>query len=205
VYNVDHSSPDITTIFFDVGGVLAIDFIDWKLGDLAKKYSIPIESLQPARRKYRLRADMGEISDPEFWIKVLAEVAITAEPEDWNLYKYMVEIDGVRASVERLKENGHSVAILSNDSREMAGQRRQRFGFNRLFHDVIISSEVGCIKPHAEIYHLAARRLHTEPEQCLFIDDRPENTAGAAQVGMRTILFQNAQQLRDELEQLGLL
>ncbi len=198
-------SPSITTVFFDVGGVLAIDFIDWKLSDLANKYAIPIESLQPARKKFRLLADQGQISDPEFWSKVLAESGISATPEDWSLDKYMVEIDGVRAIVERLKENGYSVAILSNDSREMAGQRRQRFGFDQLFHDVIISSEVGCIKPQAEIYRLAAQRLQAKPEQCLFIDDRQENTDGAAKVGMRAILFRNAERLHHDLIQLGLL
>jgi FMN phosphatase YigB (HAD superfamily) len=42
------------------------------------------------------------------------------------------------------------------------------------------------------------------PENALFLDDKPENIAAAAKVGLNAVLFESIEQLRRDLEARGL-
>lgn len=65
--------------------------------------------------------------------------------------------------------------------------------------DVIVySHEVGCLKPHPWIYHLACDRLAVAPEDTVLLDGVQANVDGARAVGMRAITFaNNAQAIAD--------
>jgi FMN phosphatase YigB (HAD superfamily) len=58
-------------------------------------------------------------------------------------------------------------------------------------------------KPGADIYRLALHITQREPGECLFIDDRSLNLECARELGMRTIHFQNSNQLREDLLRSG--
>ena len=57
------------------------------------------------------------------------------------------------------------------------------------FNGVFVSSDYRMLKPDAEIYEAFLARYGLLAEECLFIDDRAENVAGAEEVGMRTFRF----------------
>ena len=82
----------------------------------------------------------------------------------------------------------------------------------RLFYDhvgdtettgAIFSYQVKCIKPEAEIYQLLLDRYHLVPQECVFIDDRPENIEAAEKLGITGIQFQNQEQAKSRLLELG--
>jgi len=198
---IDHQ---ITTILFDVGGVLLMDFVENKIIDLAKKYNISPDLLIKAKEKFRPPADTGQISDPEFWIKALEYCNVKATAEDWKLDEYMEEVDGGIEIAKTLKKNGYRIAILSNDSHEMSRQRRNKYGFDDLFHNIYISCNYGVAKPDLKIYKIALSELNAQPEQCVFIDDRLENIESSQQLGIHSILFINANQVKNDLKDLGL-
>ena len=56
------------------------------------------------------------------------------------------------------------------------------------FDGVMVSSDVHLIKPDARIYELLCSTYDLKPEECVFIDDRPENVAAAERVGMKGIV-----------------
>ena len=60
-------------------------------------------------------------------------------------------------------------------------------------------------KPNPKIYILALEKLNLNPNQTFFIDDVPEYVDAASKLGISAILFLNPQQLRLELELLGVL
>jgi putative hydrolase of the HAD superfamily len=97
------------------------------------------------------------------------------------------------------------VGALNNEARETNEFRLRTFGLRSLLQVVLSSCYLGLRKPDAAIYHRALDILGQEPGRVLFIDDRVENAAAAAAVGMRTIRFEGAAQLRGELEALGVL
>jgi HAD superfamily hydrolase (TIGR01509 family) len=57
------------------------------------------------------------------------------------------------------------------------------------FDTVVVSYEVGCAKPDAEIFELTLDRLGVAAAQALFVDDREVNLEGARRVGLRTLHF----------------
>ncbi|MFC0687215.1 HAD family hydrolase [Novosphingobium clariflavum] len=74
-----------------------------------------------------------------------------------------------------------------------------------LFGDVVVSGDEKLVKPHRAIYDLAARRFGHAPESMLFIDDNPDNIAGAAALGWQVHHFRDAETLRADLTGRGLL
>jgi putative hydrolase of the HAD superfamily len=57
------------------------------------------------------------------------------------------------------------------------------------FDRIVVSAEVGLIKPDPRIYRLALEALAVAPGEAVFVDDMPENIVGAEAVGMHGIRF----------------
>jgi len=72
------------------------------------------------------------------------------------------------------------------------------------FEAFFSSCYLGVRKPEEQIYKLALKISQREPQECVFIDDRGLNLECAREMGMHTIQFQNLDQLRQELAQLGI-
>lgn len=61
------------------------------------------------------------------------------------------------------------------------------------------SFELHALKPEEKFYRLALERIGARPEECLFIDDRPENVEGALKAGIPSLLYRGLPELKDEL------
>ncbi len=192
-------------LYFDVGDVLIMDCMQIKFPLLAAKYGLDLADLQQTRKKYRPSADSGKISDPEFWRLCLQDLGVVAQAEDWQLDSCYQEVPGVRAIVQALRAQGHRLAIITDDSREMAENRWRHWGYDGVFEQVIISSDLGITKPDERIFLHALETMQASPAESLFIDNLVSNLQGAACVGMRTLLFTSAVQLQGDLNRLGLL
>jgi putative hydrolase of the HAD superfamily len=75
----------------------------------------------------------------------------------------------------------------------------------REFKAFFSSCYLGVRKPEEGIYKLALEVTQRNPDECLFIDDRELNLECARQLQMRTIHFQDAAQLRQELAANGVI
>jgi FMN phosphatase YigB (HAD superfamily) len=198
-------SNENTVIFFDVGDVLIADCIGLKFKSLQQKYHLSLEALHALRKAHRKDADLGHISDPQFWQLVLQACGITATPDDWDLEPYYLEVPGTRDIVNQLSRRGYRLAIITDDSREMALARQNRYGYSGVFEKVIVSSHLGIVKPDERIFRFALGEMHVAPEQSVFIDNLQTNLDGAQRVGMQTILFTDAANLQRSLTALGML
>ena len=74
--------------------------------------------------------------------------------------------------------------------------------FADAFDTLVISAEVGLLKPDPRMYELALERLAVGPGQAVMVDDMPSNVAAARSLGMRGIVFQNTAQTVGELQAL---
>ena len=104
--------------------------------------------------------------------------------------------------VKRLKLN-YRLAVISN-SDPINSDNCLKKGYYEPFEELILSHELGLIKPGRRIYEVAIKRMNTRPEECLFIDDQEDCLVPARRMGMKTILFKNIRQLRAELRSLGI-
>jgi len=104
----------------------------------------------------------------------------------------------------RVKSAGSKVLLLSNTDPERFGFVRRRFPEIGLFDDLVLSYELGLLKPEPAIYLAAAERAGCPPVECVFIDDMEENVEGAIGAGLAGILYRPETDLAAELERLGL-
>jgi putative hydrolase of the HAD superfamily len=95
------------------------------------------------------------------------------------------------------------VGALNNEARETNEYRFREFGLREHLSVSLSSCYLGLRKPDPAIYHRALDILGRPAERILFIDDRAENAAAAAGVGMKAIQFKGAESLRVELVSLG--
>jgi putative hydrolase of the HAD superfamily len=59
---------------------------------------------------------------------------------------------------------------------------------------------MGLAKPDRKIYEEVARELGADPADVVFVDDRPENVAGAEAAGMTGVHYTGVDALRATLE-----
>lgn len=97
------------------------------------------------------------------------------------------------------------LAALTNWSAELFPLARARYGFLDLFETIVVSGEEGLAKPDPRIYGALSTRLGVPLSACVFIDDSPANVAAGAALGMDAVQFTDADALRGELADRGLL
>lgn len=113
-------------------------------------------------------------------------------------------IPGTVTLLKALKENGYRLYGLSNWSAETFYQVRNQYEFLSWFEDIVLSGDVGLIKPDPRIFELLLDRLKAPASSCLLIDDSLNNLAAAEQLGFRVIHFQSSGQLEQVLPAAGI-
>ncbi|BCA59343.1 HAD family hydrolase [Sphingomonas sp. HMP6] len=73
------------------------------------------------------------------------------------------------------------------------------------FKGIVVSGDELLTKPDPAIYRLALDRFALGAPDCVFVDDRADNVAGAQNVGMEAVLFTDATALRGDFARLGVL
>jgi 2-haloacid dehalogenase len=123
--------------------------------------------------------------------------------------RYLESVGGaIQPSIDilhALKNAGYPLYGLSNWPTEKFALVRPIYPFFEWFDDIIISGEVGLIKPDKPIFELLLERIGCPAGDCLYIDDHERNIKTAQDLGFQTIHFQSPPQFVVELHQLGIL
>ena len=196
-------------IVYDLGGVL----IDWNPRHLYRKL-IEDEAAMEWFLAEVCHTAWNEEQDRGRSFAAAIEEAAARHPEHRPLIEaYFArwgemmagEIDGAVAILEELRDAGYELHALTNWSAETFPFARERFPFLTWFESILVSADVGLVKPDAAIFRLLLERIGRTPAECLYIDDNPNNVAGAAALGFDAIAFADAAQLREALLRRGLL
>lgn len=91
--------------------------------------------------------------------------------------------------VQGLKKQGYRIVCLSNGSHEWTLRVINDHAMGHLFEDVILSGDLGIVKPDAEIYEYMLVKLKLPASEVLFVDDRQVNVDGAEACGIDGLLF----------------
>ena len=111
-------------------------------------------------------------------------------------------IPGMEALVREYKQRGYGVWGLTNWSAETFPLVRDDYPVFKLLDGYVVSGEEKLLKPDARLYRVLLNRYGLKAEECVFIDDNPNNTAGAEAVGIKGIVFRGVEQLRKQLDAL---
>ncbi len=93
----------------------------------------------------------------------------------------------------------YKLAMLSNLGRDSSIKFFTAEERAELFDVVVLSGEVGMVKPEPRIFEYACKQLGIEPQEALFIDDNESNCEGARAVGMQAILYESLPQTKRDL------
>jgi putative hydrolase of the HAD superfamily len=184
---------DITTVIFDVGGVL-IRTEDWgprralerRLG-LAAGAAEELVFGDPAGRQ----AQLGEISSAELWAWIRRELDL--DEASWVAFEEGFwggdRLDAALVDYIRALRPAFRTAILSNWRDDLPQVLTAQYPMADAFDEVIYSAAEGVMKPDAAIFEAALARLGVPAGQAIFIDDFAHNVAGARAVGLHAIHY----------------
>jgi putative hydrolase of the HAD superfamily len=197
-------------ILFDVGGVLLTN--GWDHRERARVLDAFHIDKEEFEKRHLIAYDEWErdaITAREYLQTTLfyEKRSFTEEAFLQAVFDQSVELqDSALGIVRELAASDRcALGALNNEAREPNDYRFSKFGLRDCFEFAFSSCYVGLRKPEPAIYKRALDILGKPADRVLFVDDRAENAAGAAAVGMKTIRFEGAAQLRRELEMLDVL
>lgn len=195
----------IRAIFFDFGGVIVRTEYQAPRQHLADELGMEYEDLEKLvfAGPSSIRASLGEISDKEHWAEVTKRLRRSASETEAIREEFFAGDVVDRDLVEFLRSlrPRYHIGLISNawpDLRDYIIKQK----FDDAFDHMVISGEVGVMKPKARIYQIALEQAGVSPNEAVFVDDFIENIEGCEAVGMRGIHFRDPGQAMDEIKQL---
>lgn len=199
--------PEVTALFWDVGGVLLSN--GWDHDERAaavQHFHLDAADFEQRHEAANDAWEKGQISMDEY-----LEQAVFYCPRSFSsvefkdfVFAQSKENRGTRVVLDEVTASGrYLLATLNNESAELNDYRIRHFGLTRNFTVFFTSCYLGTRKPDEAIFRTALGVTQREPEECIFIDDRLANLEAPQKLGMRTIHFQNPAQLARDLMQQG--
>lgn len=195
----------IKAVFFDLGGVILRTEFQAPRQQLADRLGMDYDDLNKIvfGSGTSDRASIGEISAEEHWAFVLQRLkrpaselaAIRAEFFAGDI------VDRTLVDTIRSLRGKYKTGLISNawgDLRDYIVREK----FDDAFDTLIISAEVGVMKPEAKIYQLALEQLGVRPSEAVFVDDFEENIEGCEKVGIKGIHFKDPETALQQLKEI---
>lgn len=201
---------EIRVLLWDCGGVLLTNGWDHKERTaVLRQFSLDQDTFEQRHVEVNGAWEKDEISITDYLDHTVfyaprdftPQQFITAMQEQ-SAVLYEENMQTVRALAASKQ---YTMALLNNESRILNGHRVRRFGLKNYFSAFFSSCYLGLRKPSPEIYLRALDVLQCAPERAVFTDDREENVAAAASVGIHAIQMRTPAQLREDFRRLGVI
>jgi len=199
----------ISTILWDFGGVLLTN--GWDRGSrkqATEKFNLDWDEFEDRHELLLSAFETGKVSLPEYLQRVIFYRDRSFTPADFErfFFEQSQPMPESLAILSELADAGRYFnAALNNESLELNEYRIRQFHLADYFDAFFSSCYLACRKPDAKIYRLALYITQSAAEECLFVDDRALNLECARELGMRTIQFKSAAQLRADLASEGVI
>ncbi len=203
------ASPSITTVVFDLGGVL----IDWDPRHLYRQMFADAEEMEVFLRDVVSPDWNAEQDSGRTWAEATAllleqhpehEPLIMAYSERWE-EMLAGPFEGTVAILSDVRAAGLRIYALTNWSAETFPRALPLFPFLDWFEGIVVSGDEGIRKPDPEIWRRLIGRYDIDAATTAYIDDMPRNVEVATELGFHAIRFEDPEQLRDRLVELGVL
>lgn len=199
--------PRITALFWDVGGVLLSNAWDHEQRQRTlKEFNLDEVEFESRHEMLVSSFERGKITLQNYLERTVfyRPRSFTAEAFTQHMFSLSTPIPETLQLGKELSRSGkYLMSTINNESKELNLYRIQTFGLREIFSLFVSSCFVGLRKPEEGIYRLALEITQRPPEECCFIDDRPLNLDSASRLGMHVIQMKTAEQLRADLQKLG--
>ncbi|MGI8544196.1 MAG: HAD family hydrolase [Aridibacter sp.] len=201
--------PEITHIFFDVGGVVLTNGWDHINREKAAEFfGYDYEESEAIHQKFANDFGTAGLTLDEYLEKILFYKKRKFTKESFvefmkscsNAYKTTFDV------LDKLiQQNNYYLSTLNDESLELNEFRIEKFHLNKYFRNFFTSCYLGVKKPHQQIFQKVLGITQLNPENCLFIDDREKNAEAAQNCGFQVIYLEKIYKLEDELRNRGIL
>jgi putative hydrolase of the HAD superfamily len=155
--------------------------------------------------RHRIALDQGTVTTREYWQLIERDLG-----KSWDTAKHhrlwlmdfrswLVIEQGTLDILIDLQLGGTRMALLSNAGLDFSSYYRHGM-LGDFFEQVLVSGELGRLKPEPEIYLELIDSLGVPPEDIIFIDNRSENIDGAEALGIRGHVYTGPVELRRFLQ-----
>jgi putative hydrolase of the HAD superfamily len=198
----------ISTILWDIGGVLLTNAWDHQQREAVLSHF----GLDHADFEHRHAEVFEPLERDEISIDEYLRYTVFFEPRNFTQNEFLEAMraqsqvlpDGALGILRQLAASeDYVLATVNNESRAMNEYRLAHFDLTDRFDAFFSSCYLRLRKPDRRIYQVALDVLQRDPEEAAFIDDRAENVAAAASLGIHVIRYQGSEQLAGELARLG--
>lgn len=198
---------EIRAVFWDVGGVLLTNAWDHTERDAAiARFGLDEPGFE-ARHKSAVAAfEKGELTLDEYLDRTVFYGERRFTRDEFKQYMFSLskpKLEVLAFAKELASSGKYFMGTINNESRELNQSRIEKFGLREIFRVFVSSCFVGMRKPDSGIYRMALEITQIDAEKSCFIDDRAGNLETAAKLGMRTVQMNTIEQLRSDLEKVG--
>src|SRR3981081_1585844 len=197
----------ITTIFFYIGGVLRTD--GWGSDSrraAAAEFKLDADDFTDRHEKVAHLIETNRLALERYLDLVIFYRPRSFSRDDFREFIF-AQSQPKPESLEVVHQlaglKKYFMATLNNEILELNLYRIEHFDLGKDFSVFFSSCFLGLRKPDEAIYRVALSVTQRAPDQCLFIDDREVNLECPRALGLHTIHFQDAIQLRRELRENG--
>ncbi|MEX6689159.1 HAD family phosphatase [Danxiaibacter flavus] len=203
-----NQAPTITTLFLDIGGVLLTNGWD----RTARKSAAETFSLNLAEfeERHHLTFDTyeeGKLTLDEYLDRVVFYEKRFFSRHDFREFMFAQSspFDDMIEMVKGLKSRYNlKIAIVNNEGRELNRHRIHTFGLNKFVDFFISSCFVHFRKPDADIFRIALDIALVEPDEVVYIEDRPMFVSVAESLGINGICHTDYASTKEKLAAWGL-
>ena len=185
----------VQAVIFDFGGVLM------RTGDPAgrreweARLGLSAGMLEHAIHGSDLwvKTQSGLVSPNDYWAQTAATLG--AAESDIPLLRHDYFRDdhldpGLMSFIATLRQAGYKVGLLSNDALTLETKLRDELAIYDAFDAVVISAQIGVMKPDERAYLAMTQALGVTPTEAVFIDDNAANIDGASRAGLWAIRYE---------------
>ncbi len=198
----------LTHVFFDIGGVLGTN--GWDRDQRARalqKFSIDRDDFDPRHDEVVSEFETGAMSLEEYLDVTVFYTPRLFSREDFELFMlaqsepnpYTIEIARRVAATGRVR-----MMTMNNESAVLNAYRIERFGLREIFSAFLSSCWLGVRKPSRAYFERSLAIAQADPDRSLFIDDRDQNLAPAATLGVHPVRYTDPQSLARAIAEAGL-
>ena len=195
----------IKVVFFDLGGVIVRTEFQSPRQQLAERLGMEYDDLDRIvfdSESGRLAA-LGQVTADQHWISILSRL----KRPDSELSAIRQEffagdiVDRTLVEYIRSLRGKYKTGLISNawsDLRDFIVREK----FDDAFDKMIISAEVGAMKPEPKIFQIALEHFGVKPNEAVFVDDFYINIEGCEKLGIKGIHFKDAESTLQQLKEL---
>jgi putative hydrolase of the HAD superfamily len=202
---------DLQAVIFDYGEVISGPPDPQAHTNLLAITGVPEEAFEKAYWAHRLDYDADILDGQTYWQTVARDTGVSFTVKqigqllEQDALMWMNLNPAMIAWIPKIKQAGFRLGILSNMGFGVLDYMRPRFPWLDQFDYLTFSCDLGIVKPDPAIYLYTVKKLGVAPDQALFIDNLEKNITGAEAVGLHAALFQNVEQLQEDLNRRGFL